>query len=244
MRPRTLVALSAVGCALAALPASGQAIQWICGGHAVCATAASATNIGTGSATCTLAQGADCSYVVHKWTAEFHGNARRAKFTKADLRGADFRGADFRGADFRGVTLRHADLRDANLKGARFDPVKRSGRGAHQASSCFLTCAGADLAGANLAGGNMTGLVFTLTDLSHANLEGVNLSWAILRKVNLRGANLRGATITGATFTDTDLTSARFTGATVAGASWNNTTCPDGSNSGTNPGATCIGFGV
>ena len=85
--------------------------------------------------------GADCRGVVERWTVEYHGDLRKAKFTGAVLHGADFRGADLRGADFRGAKLHHADLRGAKLKGARFDKVKRTGKNTRQ-----VACTVANLA--------------------------------------------------------------------------------------------------
>ncbi len=74
MRPGTLTALAAVGLAVAAPVAlAGQ----------------QSTTIGTGTKTCVLGPGADCRGVVHRWTVEHHGNLRKAKFTRADLRGAN-----------------------------------------------------------------------------------------------------------------------------------------------------------
>ena len=130
-RARTLTAIAAVGFAVAA-PAALAGQQ--------------STTIGTGAKTCELGPGADCRGVVHRWTAEHHGNLRKAKFTKSDLLGADFRGAK----------LRRADLR-ANLKGARFHAPPGAGKQANQTPSCAPGCQGADLTGANLSGVDLTG---------------------------------------------------------------------------------------
>ena len=123
------------------------------------ACAKTSTVIGTGAKKCALGPGANCNSVVHKWTVEHHGDLRKAKFTGAVLHGADFRGADLRGADFRGAKLRHADLRGANLKGARFDPVKQTGKNTKQNTpSCVNnSCDYADLSYANLTGASLTG---------------------------------------------------------------------------------------
>jgi uncharacterized protein YjbI with pentapeptide repeats len=239
MRPRTLTALAAVGLGVAA----------------PVALAAQPTTLGTGAKTCTLKPGADCSRVVHKWTAEFHGDAHRAKFTKADLRGADFRGADLHGADFRGAKLRHADLRGAKLKGARFDTPPKSGKQANGINlpDCALgeNCVGADLAGANLSWADMDDVNFTRANLTGANLTrasfgDANLTGANLTHANLYGANFERANLTGANLTDTtltgtilaavNLTNANLTGAIgfnrwsddAGGVTWNNTTCFDG----------------
>ena len=154
--------------------------------------------IGTGKKTCVLKPGADCRGVVHRWGVEHHGNLRKAKFTKADLRGVDFRGADLRGADFRGAKLRHAEFRGANLKGARFHAPPTARKQASQTPSCAPSCQGADLTGANL----------TSAGLTKANLSGANLTSAFLGNADLNLANLRNALL--------------------AGAIWMYTTCPNG----------------
>jgi len=221
MRPRTLIALAAVGLAVAAPVAiAGQ----------------QSTTIGTGAKTCTLKPGADCRGVVHRWTVEHHGNLRKAKFTKADLRGADFRGADLRGADFRGAKLRHADFRGANLKGARLDVVKRVGKGANGAPgpSCYPNCQGADLTRAQLGfadlpGGDLTGADLSYADLSNANLTNANLTGANLTGADLSFANLTRANLTRANFIRPNFTSTiSTTAADLSTAVWNNTTCPNG----------------
>ena len=139
------------------------------------------TSVGKGTKQCVPEPGADCRGVVERWTVEYHGDLRKAKFTGAVLHGADFRGADLRGADFRGAKLHHADLRGANLKGARFDKVKQTGKNTKQA------CTAANLA-----------LGLQPTDCQDANLTG-----ATLTNANLTGANLYGASFSGAYYCST-----------------------------------------
>ena len=215
MRPRTLTALAAAGLAVAAPVAlAGQ----------------QSTTIGTGAKTCVLKPGADCRGVVHRWTVEHHGNLKKAKFTKADLRGADFRGADLRGADFRGAKLRHADLRGARLKGTRFDAPPKAGKQANgnlsqPAYGCatWPNCAGANLTLANMGGVNLTGVYFTGANLTGANLPAANLTGANFESANLAYAYSYGANLTGAS-----LTGANLTGANLTDVIWSNTTCPNG----------------
>jgi len=256
MRPRTLAALAVVGLALAALPASGQARLGFCGGHGICSTAASATNIGTGAKTCTLKPGADCRGVVHRWGVEHHGNLRKINLRRADLRGADFRGADLRGADLRGAILRHVDLRDARLEGARLSWLPRKAKGANEVvapDGIAVTnplCAGADLKGdysygVDLGGGLLAGAQLEGANLSGANLSGANLWGADLYQANLFCANLSGAIAYNAVFIQTNVTNVDFRNAqlngvdtslpgvantswTTTGAIWGNTTCPNG----------------
>jgi len=107
MRPSNLATLAAVGLAVAAPLGVG----------------AQQTTIGMGNKSCTLKPGADCSRVVHKWSAAFHGDAHGAKFTRADLRGADMVGANLSNAnlasaDLSGTAFLAANLASANVTGA------------------------------------------------------------------------------------------------------------------------------
>lgn len=116
---------------------------------------------------------------------------------------------------------------------------------------------GADLSGANLMGATVVG---GYKPLQFANLSGANLDRAILggglnedavlQSANLTGANLNGAIIGGfRPLSATNLTRANLHGATVTGvdplldAVYNDTTCPDGTNSDSD-GGTCLGHGV
>ena len=119
------------------------------------ASAADSTTIGTGTRTCTLAPGADCHGVVHRWTVEHHGDLHGINLRNADLRGADLRGVDLHGADLRGTKFRHADLRDANLKGAKFGSQRKHGKHT-RIDHCVPICQGADLSYANLSGADLT----------------------------------------------------------------------------------------
>ena len=53
-------------------------------------------------------------------------------------------------------------------------------------------------------------------------------------EVDLSGADLTGAVSTNADFTDANLSGAVVAGADFTGVTWENTICPDGSNSNTN----------
>ena len=235
MRLRTTAILATAALGLA-IPASGLAEV--------------STTIGTGAKTCVLKPGADCRGVVHRWTVEHHGNLKKAKFTRADLRGADFRGADLRGADFRGAKLRHADLRRANLKGAWFHAPPGAGKqeyGSPQTFGdpmwCSPHCPGADLshaqfveswlvdgnfAGANLSFANLMNAWLTDAILRDANLHLANLTGAYLTKANLNGASLTFANLTGASLISADLSGANLTGANLWRVEWYDTTCPNG----------------
>jgi uncharacterized protein YjbI with pentapeptide repeats len=120
---------------------------------------------------------------------------------------------------------------------------------------------GADLSDANLNRVTITGDVTGgYKPLQFANLSGANLGHAtigggpnefgLLQSANLTGANLEGALITGfGVLGHTNLSGANLHGASVAGflalsgAFYDNTTCPDGTNS-DDDGGTCVGHGV
>ena len=81
------------------------------------------------------------------------------------------------------------------------------------------------------------------TDLSYANLMGAILRFADLSNANLtyaglNGADVRFADLSGAYLRDAYLYGADLTGADLTGVYWNDTTCPDGTNSNDN-GNTC-----
>jgi len=212
LRTATILATAALGLAI---PAAGLASQ--------------STTIGPGKKSCVPAPGADCRGVVERWTVEYHGNLRKAKFTGAVLHGADLRGADLRGADFRGAKLPHADFRGAKLAGTRFEAVKRAGKVANGDNYNCNQFQGSYLPDANFTDTNGTSYYnsagtyvapanFACAYLSNANFTDANYSYVIFE-----GAYLASSNFTGANFTGAD-----FTGAYLGGVTWSNTTCPDG----------------
>jgi hypothetical protein len=101
----------------------------------------------------------------------------------------------------------------------------------------------AALPGATLEGANLTGADLRSANLARAKLGNATLTRADLRDATLSNAALRGADLTGANLKGTSLSAAQVTGAV-----WNDTTCPDGTNSGSPPEAgsggsppTCVG---
>ncbi|MBR89452.1 MAG: hypothetical protein CMA82_04095 [Euryarchaeota archaeon] len=89
--------------------------------------------------------------------------------------------------------------------------------------------AGTDLSGADLTGALLVGASLYGTVLTHAYLGGVNLSDTDMRYADLRDAYLGYADLTGA-----DTYQIRLDRVT-----WDNTICPDGTNSNDN-GNTCV----
>lgn len=250
VRRRALIAVAALSATALAGGAPGNASPAVVGGSYGGGIQMTDAAIGQGQATCVPGPGADCRGIVQRWTLEYHGSLRRARFAKAELRGADLRGADLRGADFRGAMLRHADLRGARLRGARFGPAPGPRARATQvpgaAPACAPSCAGADLSFANLSsalmpGADFTGANLSFADLSSSLLTGANLTSAdmqnadvfdaYLANANLSGAYLAfaymplvymsGANLTNANLLNADLSTAYLGGATTSG--WNTT---------------------
>ena len=159
---------------------------------------------------------------------------------------------DLSGANLKETNLGYSDLTGANLSNAQFDGTFYSGSnftGATITDAEFNailnpdgsykqgTGAGvsANFTNANLSGSAIGG------DLNFANFTNANLSGdTSFEGTSLKYANFTGANLTGALIADSDLTNAKFTGANVSAVStWNNVTCPDGTNS-DNDGDTCV----
>ena len=112
------------------------------------------------------------------------------------------------------MNLSNDNLYDANLRGANLS--------------------NADLRDADLRYADLSG-----ADLSNANLYDAGLFNAELRYADLSGADLRDAGLGYANLSNADLTGADLTGAwNLWLVFWNDTTCPDGTNSNNN-GNTC-----
>ena len=181
-------------------------------------------------------------------------NISNANMTNANFTGAAFNEMTMTGANITGANL-NADfssedvsvvtggligtpaalgpdwiLRAGWLVGPRSDLTGANLAGANMAGAdLFVTfTSGANLSGANLTKASLFGMIADKApvNLSHANLAGANLGEA-----TLPGANLSGANLTGADASDANLDGANLTGAIVTKVTWDNTTCPDGSNS-------------
>jgi len=98
---------------------------------------------------------------------------------------------------------------------------------------------GTDLSNANLDRADLSGASLAFANLSFANLSRANLNQADLTGANLTGANLNHADLTDANLTGANLTGANLTNAKLDGVTWNNTTCPDGTNSSASTPQTC-----
>jgi uncharacterized protein YjbI with pentapeptide repeats len=127
-------------------------------------------------------------------------------------------------ADLRNAQLANADLRQAQLMYAQI---------------AYGTLAGSNLANSDLRGADARGADLHGTDFTTATLMWSNLSWANLSNANLTGANLSGAVLAGVNFNGANLTGADLTNADLTGVNWQNTICPDGTNSDAH-GQTCM----
>ncbi|MEK7571990.1 MAG: pentapeptide repeat-containing protein [Patescibacteria group bacterium] len=115
-----------------------------------------------------------------------------------------------------GINLDFAILNNAQIFGEDFS------------SSSFVH---AILALVNAGSNNISGAAnFANTNLTDTNLFGANM----------HGVNFSGANLTRAYLRNTDLTGANMAGADLTDATWDNTFCPDGTNSNDN-GNTCEG---
>ena len=127
-------------------------------------------------------------------------------------------------ADLRNTQLTNADLHQAQLIYAQLT---------------YSTLAGSNLAGSDLRGADVRGADLNGSDLTSATLMWSNLAWANLSNANLTGANLSGAVLAGVNFNGANLTGVDLTGADLTGVIWQNTICPDGTNSDAH-GQTCV----
>jgi hypothetical protein len=172
-----------------------------------------------------------------------------------DWSGCDLSGANLSGADLSNANLTSADLTGANLEDAALD-------GTELANATLTAASGASITGRpasmpvhwSVPGGYLIGPDSTtyLTDanLSNLNLSGVDFTGLDLLRAtfahsDLTAANLTGADLTGANFTSANLTRADLLGATVSGTwfvstVWADTTCPNGSKSGSDPHHWCF----
>jgi uncharacterized protein YjbI with pentapeptide repeats len=162
-----------------------------------------------------------------------------ANLSGVDLTNANLQGAELTDANLTGATLDQAELQGVNLSGATLTGIHATGLDScpgqgllPQDWKCVkraLVGPGADVSGANLDSADLSGMDLTAADFTGADLTNADLSNADVTNANFTNAELKDATFDGAT----------ITGAVFTGANWDNTTCPDGSNSDDN-GNTCL----
>ena len=171
-----------------------------------------------------------------------------ANLSGLDLSEANLSGAQLYGAKLNGTNLANADLSDVESGAIQGTPsalpvnwliptdVPDVSQGYLVGPTADLDAAdfsGVDLSGVDLQGANLTISNLQGVDLSGADLQGANLSVSIATDADLSGADLQGANLTS-----TDLDGANLAGANVTDVIWENTGCPDGTQS-TQDGGTC-----
>ncbi|MBH25543.1 MAG: hypothetical protein CMH57_14055 [Myxococcales bacterium] len=167
------------------------------------------------------------------------GDLSDALLNRADVSYTDLHGASLVGADLSKAVMRRAGLLGTDLSGATVDDVMW--RHAYYDSATvwpgdvpegvYFIGADSDLAGADLTGSVLSNAVLTGADLTMADLQGAELKFVDLTGATLTGANLTNADLSGAT---------GLTSEAVADVVWDNTMCPDGTNS-EDAGGSCDG---
>lgn len=142
-----------------------------------------------------------------------------------DYRGVDFQDADLSWADFSYADLRGANLKNTNLWYADFQGAKLKKTKLKGAYWFRTTCKDGTH--------NTLGDIVRRDSLSFSPCTKSQMS----TDADLTDAYLRGANLTNMYLTDADLTDATYNPATTWPTAewWDNTTCPDGSNSNSNP---------
>ena len=173
-------------------------------------------------------------------------------FINADLTNTSFAGVDLQHADLRNATVTNTDFSGADLRNARLRSLKLN-QATIDSKTNFEE---ADLTKADLSGMDLSGVDFEATDLEGADLSDGTFEDGRWDEVKLEGANLSGAEFIDvdfdeADFKDADLDDVDFEDCDLEGAlnmrdadnihdvKWDNTTCPDGSNSDDNPKDSC-----
>ena len=175
-----------------------------------------------------------------------------SRFTGADLDDANFQNTSLIGVSSGGITGTNVLLPlnwqltagylvgpTANLSNAQLANADLRQAQMMYAQIAYSTLAGSNLANSDLRGVDGRGADLNGTDLTGATLMWSNLSWVNLSNANLTGANLSGAMLAGVNFNGANLTGVDLTGADLTGVIWQNTICPNGTNSDTR-GQTCV----
>lgn len=157
-----------------------------------------------------------------------------------DFQNADFTDASIAGqvlstgggGNFQGVNLANATIAmqfwGANFQGVDFSET------ASLAGAAFGH-------GSNLTNTNFSDITVTNLQIYGSDMTGADFSNGVFTTLIVtEGTTVGNADFTDAQFTDSILIGTDFSGATLTGSTWNNTECPDGTNSDAN-GNTCLG---
>ena len=127
------------------------------------------------------------------------------------------------------ANLSHKSVNNINLAGVKL----------MYAQLAYANLASSQLQGADLSGSDARGADMSYTNMTGATLRWSTLMWSNFSFANLTGANLSGAFLAGANFHGANLSGADLTGADLTGVIWQDTICPDGTNSNTHN-QTCV----
>lgn len=175
------------------------------------------------------------------------------KFVSADLTGSSLINADLSVADLRNATITDTNLNGANLREADLKNVKLKDAIFDRATK---------FEEANLYGADLTGMHLTTNcKFKNADLEEAILTDGTFEECDFRGAIFREANLVDAEFIDTDLDEVDFWEADLKDtefeksdlkdainmtraknrddADWDDTDCPDGTNSDDHPDDSC-----
>lgn len=140
-----------------------------------------------------------------------------------------FKGKDFSNAFIPGTGFYDVDLSGIILKNGYLEGLKVNGSNLSNADL-------SDAQFSNIHGSYLGNATFQGTNLQNANLQNNDLSNGSFQNANLQNTNFTNANFSAADF----LGAQNMDTANLTGVTWNNTTCPDGTNSDNN-GNTCIG---
>ncbi len=177
-----------------------------------------------------------------------------ASLTNANMIDANLTAANLSGANLSGANLTDTDFTRTSMQPDYVVPPLVNTL--HFINFSNTTLRGANFAGSSLQGANLSGANLTLSNLTGSNLSTyvdfgpthsyfpTNLTNAVLQNAQMSNANLSNANLSSASLSDANLTGANLIGANLSGVTWNNTTCPDGTNSSAYSPQTCIGHGI
>lgn len=183
-----------------------------------------------------------------------------------NLKGRDFSGSDLSNSNFAHANLNAVNLTNGTFTATNFNGAKLNNVIITGATFSGVDVRNVDLSGQNWSGASITAMNFTGSNLSgftysgkpesvSNSFEGTNLTNANLSNTPFHSSGFNGANFTNANLSGTDFSASQLTGANATNANfngadlrntyrsdvvWNNTTCPDGTNSNSN-GNTCEG---
>jgi uncharacterized protein YjbI with pentapeptide repeats len=154
-------------------------------------------------------------------TGGFVSNLQDALLDNSDLRYRSFANQNLTGAYLNASKLQRTDFTNANLTNVNLSY--------------------SDLGYASgLQTATLAGNTFDYAYLGNTNLSGVDLTGATITNAVFEGANLAGTDFSGLDLSGANFSNANLSSAILTGVDWNNTICPDNTNSDNN-GDTCTG---